>query len=121
MNKQKSSEEVKRVLDIARKHPNKARGAFLAKAVQGQFTEVEIDAAKSKVVERLNKVEKLLADSQSGFIFGNRYSMADSVVTALLCRLQRLSFFEIINQYKLVSSYYERMKKRPSFLQARVS
>lgn len=115
MKKSKSPEEIKRILAMAAMHPNKARGAFLQKAVLGQFTKEEVDSAREAVIHRLNEIESMLESSKSSFIFSDHYTMADAVVTVFLCRISRLSFYDDIERRDLILNYYTAMKNRPSF------
>lgn len=111
----RSAEEINRVLELAKRHPDKARGDFLARAVQKQITEKEILIAKQEIIAALDEMEGLLKTSQSDFLYGNEYTIADAVGTAKLCRLQLLGFSSAISRCQLVSIYYERMLQRPSF------
>jgi glutathione S-transferase len=120
MDSEKSPDEINRILILAQQHPDKARGAFLSRAVQRQITAEEISHAKQAVITALDDMEQRLRCTPSGFLFGDAYTMADSVATARLFRLHRLNFAELIQQYPLTSSYYEAMKKRDSFLAAKI-
>ena len=96
MNKQFSAAETNRVLALVKKHPDQARGEFLVRAVQRQITKEELDSARQAIIITLKKMEDLLQISQTDFIFGNEYTMADSVGTGMLVRLQRLNFSSTI-------------------------
>lgn len=113
----KSNEENDRLLALAAKHPNKIRGEFLAKAVQGKITSEELASAHAAISNALADMEEKLADSQSNFIFGKEYTMADSIGTVRLFRFGRLNIkTELLkDQYPYTAAFYEKMKQRHSF------
>jgi glutathione S-transferase len=113
----RSDKENNRLLNIAAKHPDKARGEFLEKAVMGKITPEEIKLANTAVTTALADMEKKLADSPSGFIFGSEYTMADAVCTVRLFRFGRLNVkIELLkDQYPHTADFYERVKQRNSF------
>lgn len=113
----RSDEENNRLLNIAVKHPDRARGEFLAKAVMGNITREEIKLANIAITNALSDMEKKLADSHSGFIFGKEYTMADTVCTVRLFRFGRLNVkIELLkDQYPHTADFYERVKQRNSF------
>jgi glutathione S-transferase len=117
MHNTKSVEEKNRILEIAAKHPNKDRGAFLAKAVRGKFTPEEIAIANAAITNALTDVEQKLANNKSDFLFGKKYTMADAVCIVRLLRLRRLGIkTELLkDQSPFTAAYYERMKQRSSF------
>lgn len=118
----RSHEENNRLLDLAAKHPNRIRGEFLAKAVNGKITPGEIQAANTAIINALSDMENRLANNNSGFIFGNEYTMADTVATVRLFRFGRLNVkIELLkDQYPSMADFYERMKQRNSFCQLQV-
>lgn len=113
----RSREENNHLLNIAAKHPDKARGEFLAKAVKGKFTPEEIQLANTAIISALSDMEKKLANSRSGFIFGKEYTMADAVGTVRLFRFGRLNVKIALlkEQYPHTADFYERAKQRDSF------
>lgn len=113
----RSKEENNRLLDLAAKHPDRARGEFLARAVLGKFTPEEIQLANTAIINALSDMEKKLANSHSGFIFGKEYTMADAVCTVRLFRFGRLNVkIELLkDQYPHTADFYERAKQRNSF------
>lgn len=113
----RNEEENNQLLLLAAKHPDKARGEFLAKAVQGKITAEEIGLANIAVKNALADMERKLARSQSDFIFGDEYTMADAVCTVRLFRFGRLNLkIELLkDQYPDTADFYERMKQRDSF------
>lgn len=117
----KSAEETERLLAIATKHPNKIRGEFLARAAQGKFTPKEIHMANATVIDALLDIEKKLSASQSDFIFGTKYTMADTVCSVRLFRFGRLNIkIEVLqDQYPYTAAFYQRIKQRSSFCQLR--
>lgn len=114
MNKNQTPMEINRVLELAKKHPDKARGIFLARAIQRQLTTEEIALAKTEIMAALKEMEQRLQNSQSGFLFAEQCTMADAAGTARLFRLQLLGFETEMRQYPLTFAYYERMQQRPS-------
>ena len=118
----RSDEENNRLLALAAKHPDKARGEFLAKAVKGKITSEEIKLANTAVTNALSDMEKKLADSQSDFIFGNKYTMADTICTVRLFRFGRLNvkIESLKDQYPHTADFYERVKQRNSFCELQV-
>ncbi|PIQ44183.1 MAG: hypothetical protein COV52_03240 [Gammaproteobacteria bacterium CG11_big_fil_rev_8_21_14_0_20_46_22] len=121
MDHKKSAEEEQRVLMLARKHPDKARGDFLARAIQRQLTEVEIDLSNKMIIAALDEMEALLAEARSGFLFGEQYTMADAAGTARLFRLELLGFQSDIEKRALVLAYYKTMRDRVSFSKANMT
>ncbi len=118
MNQNKTPEEISRILELAKKHPDNARGAFLARAIQRQLTAAEIALAKTEVVVAIKEMEERLQNSKSGFLFADQYTMADAAGTARLFRLQLLGFEKTMSQYPLICAYYDKMQQRPSFVTA---
>jgi glutathione S-transferase len=118
----RSDEENNRLLALAAKHPDKARGEFLAKAVRGKITPEEIKLANTALTNALSDMEKKLADSQTDFIFGKEYTMADTVCTVRLFRFERLNIkIELLkDQYPHTASFYERAQQRNSFCELQV-
>lgn len=117
MSTERSSEEKSQLLALAAKHPDKARGKFLAKAIQGKITLEEINQANQAIISALHDMESKFADSQSDFIFGKEYSMADAVCTVRLFRFGRVNIkIELLKeQYPLTEAFYTRIKQRHSF------
>lgn len=117
MARRRTDEENNRLLALAAKHPDKVRGEFLAKAVRGQITAEEIRLANMAISNALLDMEHRFTDSQSDFIFGNEYSMADAVCTVRLFRFGRLNVkIELLkDQYPRTAAFYERVKLRNSF------
>jgi glutathione S-transferase len=113
----RSDEENNRLLVLAAKHPDRARGEFLAKAVCGKITPEEIKLANMAVTNALCNMEKKFAESQSDFIFGNEYTMADTVCTVRLFRFGRLNvkIESLKDKYPHTAAFYERVKQRNSF------
>jgi glutathione S-transferase len=120
MSKQAAPDEISRVLAMARIHPDKARGEFLARAIQRQITEEEVRQSNKAIVSALEEMEQQLKKQSfhSEFIFGNEYTMADAVATARIFRLYRLNLGSTIEQYPFTLAYYQRMKQRPNFIEA---
>ncbi|MCP4474455.1 MAG: glutathione S-transferase family protein [Gammaproteobacteria bacterium] len=98
---------------MAKIHPDKERGKFLARAVQRQITEAELQRANNAIIAAIDDMERRLQDASIAFLFANHYTMADSVATARLFRLQRLNF--PLGDYPLTCAYYEKIQQRPSF------
>lgn len=113
----RSDEENNRLLNIAAKHPDRARGEFLENAVMGKITSEEIKLANTEIINALSDMEKKLAHSHSGFVFGKEYTMADAVCTVRLFRFGRLNVkIELLkDQYPHTADFYERVKQRNSF------
>ncbi|MBP9743599.1 MAG: glutathione S-transferase family protein, partial [Burkholderiales bacterium] len=90
---------------------------FLAKAVNGQITSEEIKLANAAIINTLSDMEEKLSNSQSGFIFGKEYTMADTICTVRLFRFGRLNIkIELLgDQYPYTAAFYERVKQRKSF------
>ncbi len=118
----RSDEENNRLLELAAKHPDKIRGVFLAKAVRGQITPEEVKLAHAAIINALADMEKKLGESQSDFIFGKEYTMADSVCTVRLFRFGRLNVkIELLrDQYPHTAAFYERAKQRHSFCELQI-
>jgi len=117
MKKEASDEEKNRIVTLAKSHPDKARGEFLAKAIQRNFSLEDVEQSKIAIEISLKNLEKLLSNFKSEFLFGDEYTMADSAATV---RLYRINSFEKnvdfqVNQYPLTTAYYEKMKQRQSF------
>jgi len=117
----RSDAENNRLLTVATKHPNKTRGNFLAKAVRGEITSEELESANTAIFNALSDMEEKLLDSQSGFIFGTEYTMADSISMVRLFRFDRLNIKieSLKEQYPLTAAFYEKMKQRCSFSELR--
>ena len=114
MTGEQNPEEVERVLLISQRHPDKARGEFLARAIQRQITEDELARANKQIVTALDDMEKRL-QSQSSFLFGDSYTMADAVGTVRLARLKKLKLDELLQRYPMTLAYYDKMALRSNF------
>lgn len=103
------------IADLADKHPNKSRGIFLRRAIQGEFTQDEIDQAKQAVNEALSRWDKRLKCSGGDFLVGQAYSMADAVCTASAYRIAQVKMEEELENHRFIKRWYEHMKERDSF------
>ena len=74
------------------------------------------------ITHALSDMEKKLADSQSDFIFGKEYTMADTVCTVRLFRFGRLNvkIESLKDQYPHTAAFYERAKQRNSFCELQI-
>jgi glutathione S-transferase len=116
MANKKYSAETERLLEVADNHPNKERGEFLKAAIRGELTSQNIKIAEHQIKQALQEMDTLLSGNpDSGFMFGNKYSMADAVATAGLFRVEKLQMQDEIKDNKLLAIYYERMRQLPSF------
>lgn len=122
MAKVRSDEENNRLLELATKHPNRVRGEFLAKAVLNNITSEEIKEANLAITNALSDMENKLAASNSGFIFGKKYTMADAVCTVRLFRFGRLDVkIELLkDRYPRTAAFYEQVKQLDSFCHLQV-
>ena len=68
MTGEQNPDEVERVLLLSKKYPDKARGEFLARAVQRQITENELACAKKQIVAAIDDMEKNYNHSQVLFL-----------------------------------------------------
>lgn len=107
--------DVDRIVALAKNHPSPERGAFLARVVQGNFTDQEIKLAKQAVIDALDKMNILLMESQSGFLVEENYSFADAVCTASVFRIKEVGMENKINKHKLLAQWWQAMQVRPSF------
>ena len=75
-----------------------------------------------KAVEELNaKLDDLdEALSQSVFVAGTSYSIADMIWTVTLARIDMLGLHEQLASHERVVSYYDRVTERPSFAAASI-
>ncbi len=103
------------LLQLAEQHPNKARGLFLKRIAQEEITQQELDDAEQAIQSALQQMEGLLTDSQSDFLFGQQYTMADAVAVAGLYRIATLDMQDMIEQLPRVAEYYEAMQHRKSY------
>ena len=118
----RSDQENNRLLKLAINHPDKDRGKFLEKAVLNKITPEEIELAYIKVYNSLKDMEQKLSISNSDFIFGTEYTMADAVCTVRLFRFGRLDIkIELLEDiYPYTAAFYERVKQRSSFSEIRI-
>ncbi len=117
MTKTVDAEEQDRIVALAGKHPDKARGEFLARAIQRNITQEEMELARNSINASLEELENLLILSGSNYIYDNEYTMADAAATVRLFRLGQLNINieALSNQYPLTAAYYAKMKQRKSF------
>ena len=78
----------------------------------------QVEAILSRVDEALDGLDAHL--DGGAFIGGARYGLADVLWTVVLGRLHSLSQGERVRARPRVEAYFQRMKARPSFAQARV-
>ncbi|EZP83943.1 Tetrachloro-P-hydroquinone reductive dehalogenase [Novosphingobium resinovorum] len=74
--------------------------------------------AEAGLAARLDELDVHMTDRT--FIAGDEYSVADIMWTVLLARVEMLNMGAQISDRPSVLAYYQRMKARPSFEQARV-
>lgn len=107
--------DEKRIIELAHHHPNKKRGEFLERAIQGKLTNEEINSAKQAVRDGLDHMESLLSQYHSGFMIGDAYSIADCVCTATAYRICAIGMEADLNNYPQAAKWYQAMQQRPSF------
>ncbi len=108
-------EKKERLMSLAKQHPNKARGEFILKIANGDFSDEELSVAEQAIFLALAKLQSILEQSQAEFLFANKYTMADAGATAALFRIEKLDLLTEIEKHHLLSDYYGAMKRRDSF------
>lgn len=111
------------LLAVAKKHPNKERGAFLINLVEGNISNDELSDAKQAVTDYLRKLDKLLSANQySNYLFGSKniscFTMADAAAISALFRIIKLGMLEEIQQHRRVYDYYEKINNTAYFKSA---
>ncbi|MEM6485543.1 MAG: glutathione S-transferase family protein [Pseudomonadota bacterium] len=107
-------------------HPDKKRPAlFTASKLLGlrrmmtQKNVVELmHSSRDHMRVHLQTLEQALSQNGQPWILGNAYSLADVTLSCVLLRLEEtgwLTWFEETTNLEHVSSYYQRLKKRPSW------
>jgi tetrachloro-p-hydroquinone reductive dehalogenase len=77
-----------------------------------------VSRAEARLIARLHELEAHLTDRE--FIAGDEYTVADVMWTVLLARIEMLEMTAMISERPQLLDYYQRMKARPSFIQARI-
>lgn len=112
---ERDAAEVEHIVQLARNHPNPERGKFLERAIKGELTIEEVQRSESAVIEALAQMQRLLESSDSGFMVGTAYSIADCVCTASAYRINQIGMSEQLAQFGRVVKWYEQMVARVSF------
>jgi glutathione S-transferase len=95
---------------------NTDRVARQLRAVRGELTTREADAALAKIGDVLDRAEHALGDGRE-WIAGN-YSLADAAAAPNLYRFEIIGRMDLIDRRPAVASWYRRIKARPAFRRA---
>jgi glutathione S-transferase len=98
---------------LIRRKVNKDRVPRQLRAVHGELTDEEIEAAVQKIETTLDRAENALGDGRS-WLAGS-YSLADVAAAPNLYRLDLIERGELIERRPLVASWYERLRARDAF------
>jgi tetrachloro-p-hydroquinone reductive dehalogenase len=71
---------------------------------------------RQKIEEALDEMDEILG--RQPFLAGDEYTMADVMWTVVLTRMTFLKATAMIEQRPNIHAYYQRMQRRPSFVQA---
>lgn len=81
------------------------------------FKRAEVEAALEQIANTCARMDTALADGP--WLMGQRYTLADIVVTPSIDRMADLGYANIWNdKYPRVADWYARMQARPAFQQA---
>lgn len=81
------------------------------------FDDTEVDAAMEQFNSTLERMETRLSDTE--WVSGDTFGMADIIVLPLIDRMDDLSFSEMWESYfPLVTDWFKRSRSRPSFSEA---
>ena len=119
--KNREAINVSRVLELAASHPDRARGEFLRRVIQQEFTQSELDDCRKNIKMALDNIEQYLKQGDGNFIVGEYYSIADVVCCVSVWRIEQLKLTNLINQHPMVKDWYNIMQQRPSFEKAILS
>ena len=86
--------------------------------MNNEIGDQEIADAKAQINTALAHMQDLLQNSDGNFLFDSRYSIADSVATACLFRIEKIGMQDAIEARSLVVKYYNIMRERGSFARA---
>lgn len=113
--KKQDADKTARVIELAKTHPDAKRGDFLQRAIQGQLSSEEIDAAKDAIKKAITLMQQRFAAHPGEFIFGEHYSIVDVVYTAVVFRLEQVGSFDVLECYPDLLTWYQNIKQRASF------
>ena len=116
---------IEKARQLAVKHPQLqdsyrecAERSEKAKALR--VSREHVEPIETGAIAALSEIESRL--QATAFIVGDAYTLADVIWTVVLSRLELLGYDEWINgeRFPRVSTYYERMRQRESFVLAQV-
>ncbi len=97
MDKDKQKDmDVEKIITLSEQHPWRDRGDFLRKVLSNKVDKTEVKEARKQVFTALEHMEELLANMLGEYLIGRNYSIADSVATATLFRVEKLGFIQSI-------------------------
>lgn len=89
------------------------RRDFYRRMGRSGFSEAELEEAKDKLLQTLDRMEGALQDGP--WIMGDHYSLADVALTPTLVRLEDCGLAAFWKSRPRVANWYERIKSRANF------
>ena len=94
-------------------HPNPERGRHFVDWATGPVDPAVVEDARSKLREVLQRINGPL--SQSSWLAGDTYSLAEVAYAPFIERMERLKFQDLWADLPAVQDWMERVKARPAF------
>ena len=102
--------------DNLARHPNQQRAAEYRKAARSPVDHASVDKAKLGLVKALDRLEGQL--SQTPWLAGDSYSLADVAAAPFIDRLEELSFMGLWAGKPGIEAWIARLKARPAYNEA---
>jgi glutathione S-transferase len=99
--------------------PSAERREAWTRVARKPYTEEEKAAAMQALLKLLDKMDAMLAASASGWLVGERFSLADIAATPFVMRISELNPSALAT-HPVVTAWWERVVARPSFAVARI-
>jgi glutathione S-transferase len=107
-----------------KKIPSKERQEAWLRAARKPYTDEERAAARSRLVQMLDKMEEMIGANGKGgqWLVGNAYSIADIAVVPFIKRIDEEIAPEAMQpaQHPKVAAWWAALQARPAFAKARI-
>jgi glutathione S-transferase len=102
--------------ELVAKHPNKARAEQYRRAARTPPDPDALKETKAQIDAALDRLEKQL--SETPYLAGDTYSLADVAGAPFIDRLEELDFMDLWAKRPGVRAWIERLKARPAYREA---
>lgn len=102
--------------DLLKHHPRQDRVAFLKKVFRAPFDKDAVEKSRRRLATAFRRMEETL--SQSSWLAGESYSLADIAAAPVIDRVERLGMADLWETLPGMEGWITRLKARPAYLKA---